>query len=937
METQGPLSGQTLGGKYLLGELLGEGGFGAVYRGRHLLLDRPQAIKVLHEHHFRKPKFRERFLREAKMVAALDHHHIVHIDDFGMDEQETRAYLVMPFIDGGTFSKILKEQRQPLPVEQVIFYLEQVCSALDYAHQRGVVHLDLKPPNLLIREDNWLLLSDFGLAHFLKQEGIEGGTSLKFGSPHYMAPEHINGQPNKSSDVYALGVMLFEMLVGQRPFTGTTPEAIMVKHLTESPPLLRSLRPELPIELEEILERALAKQAEQRFRSASALLMAFKGALARVQEQVLKIEEERLRKAEEEQARRAEAEQLRRAKEEQALRAEIERLQKATEEQARKTETGRSSRYTRIFGSHPEAAPPILPLPINQIEGPDLLIEDYNEAQDIRQAASVSFPTVGQTLNEEDQLPAIPERSAPVQGPAADRPSHPSTRPYGVPSRESRYGYTPPTGQTLNEEDQLPAIPERSAPAQGPQAIPLPMPRAQPKPPAPKAPPQKPASGSTTRNGPRTSQAAGSRSASLTTQPRGNTARPSSTTGKTRRQPGARNLSRRSRRLLLVLASIIVLFAIVFGVAYLNTASTVQITVVTQAYPSTVKLILSEKNESGTVHAKLETQAFTKTAPEPTTGTTVQPSGNSTGKVYFTNTGTKDVEIPAQTVVATPQNVQFMTTADVLIAPQTPNTVPLPVPIQAVNPGVSGNVQAGTITVIPQESLTKIAQAPNSTGVTADDLKTTLTVTNLETTTKGEAHDVPAVVQADLDNAKKDLDNQVQTDIDGWLQQQGKKGLVGQPVRVNDALVNPPAPQTPAPDTTFPASISVTVTVLVAPVNDAQSIAQNQLNNTVQTDQKFGPAFAIIGDSQTIKIDLTQQKVSDGNNVTIPVTGKVGPKLNTTDLQNSIKGKSLSEAQAIVRQKSTAIKTVDIQTLPSIFTWVSPWADQINVIIEPAS
>jgi len=228
-------------------------------------------------------------------VAALDHPHIVHIDDFGMDEQKTMAYLVMPFISGGTFFKVLKGQQKPLPVEQVLLYLEQVCSALDYAHQRRIVHLDLKPLNLLIREDNWLLLSDFGLAHFLKQDAIEGGTSLGFGSPHYMAPEHIKGQPNKASDVYALGVMLFEMLIGQRPFTGATPEAIMLKHLTEPPPLLRSLRPELPIELEEVIERALAKQTEQRFRSAKALLTAFKETLARVQEQALKAEEHQQR------------------------------------------------------------------------------------------------------------------------------------------------------------------------------------------------------------------------------------------------------------------------------------------------------------------------------------------------------------------------------------------------------------------------------------------------------------------------------------------------------------------------------------------------------------------------------------------------------------------------------------------------------------------
>ncbi len=170
MAEQGPLSGQVLGGKYLVGALLGEGGFGMVYAGQHLLLDRPQAIKLLLERYFSRPKFRERFLREARMVAALDHPHIVHIDDFGMEEQASKAYLVMPFLGGGTFHDILKQQRRLLDVEQVVSYLEQIGSVLDYAHQHGVVHLDLKPQNLLVHEDGRLLLSDFGLAHLLKQE-----------------------------------------------------------------------------------------------------------------------------------------------------------------------------------------------------------------------------------------------------------------------------------------------------------------------------------------------------------------------------------------------------------------------------------------------------------------------------------------------------------------------------------------------------------------------------------------------------------------------------------------------------------------------------------------------------------------------------------------------------------------------------------------------
>jgi serine/threonine protein kinase len=138
MEKRGRLTGKTLGGKYRLGELLGSGGVGAVYRGHHLLLNRPQAIKVLLEQHSHEQKFRERFLREAQIVAALDHPHIVHIDDFGIDEKEKEVYLVMPFVGGGTFSEILKELREPLPVDQVVLYLEQICSALDYA--RGEAH-----------------------------------------------------------------------------------------------------------------------------------------------------------------------------------------------------------------------------------------------------------------------------------------------------------------------------------------------------------------------------------------------------------------------------------------------------------------------------------------------------------------------------------------------------------------------------------------------------------------------------------------------------------------------------------------------------------------------------------------------------------------------------------------------------------------------------
>lgn len=275
MAEQGPLSNHTLGGKYVLGELLGQGGFGAVYQARHSLLNRQQAIKILLEQHFTSPKFRERFLREAQTLAALDHPNIVHVDDFGFEDN--RAYLVMPYIGGGSLQSLLR-QRGPLSLEEATRSLEQICAALDYAHARNIVHLDLKPLNLLLHEDGRLLLSDFGLAHLMEQGAIEGSTSLQFGTPSYMAPEHLQGQPERRSDLYALGIMLYQMLTLRVPFEGSNAAAIMLKHLTEPPPPLRTLRPDLPPDLDSVLATALAKQPEARFQSAGALLAAFKAA-----------------------------------------------------------------------------------------------------------------------------------------------------------------------------------------------------------------------------------------------------------------------------------------------------------------------------------------------------------------------------------------------------------------------------------------------------------------------------------------------------------------------------------------------------------------------------------------------------------------------------------------------------------------------------------
>lgn len=273
---QGPLSGKTIGNKYLFGELLGEGAFGQVYKAQHIEMWRQQAIKVLHEHLFRKREFRERFLREAQTLASLDHHYIIHLDDFWTEASQ--AYFVMPFVSGGTLQGTLDRQRGFFEQDQIIFYFECICDALDYAHKKGIVHLDLKPLNLLIHEDGRLLLSDFGLAHFMKQGVIAGGSSLRIGTPHYMAPEHINGSPEKRSDLFSLGVILYQMLVGRLPFDGLPQDTVLLKNVIESPSALRSLRPELPQSVEDMLEKALAKQPEQRYQTANEFLLALKNA-----------------------------------------------------------------------------------------------------------------------------------------------------------------------------------------------------------------------------------------------------------------------------------------------------------------------------------------------------------------------------------------------------------------------------------------------------------------------------------------------------------------------------------------------------------------------------------------------------------------------------------------------------------------------------------
>ncbi len=272
VEQRADRSGQALG-PYQLTRLLGNGGFGEVYEADHRLLQQKRAIKLLLERHLHDPKQRERFLRETRTLATLEHPNVLPVLEVG--EEGRMLYLVMPFYHRGTLNDLLKPRTTPLPLTEVERFLAQMCAAVGYAHTRNIAHLDLKPDNMLLHDDGRLIVSDFGLAHLVKQGQLEGGSSLSMGTPHYMAPEQFRGKPELRSDLYALGVILYQLLTNQRPFTGNAPEAVMMKHLLEAPPPLHVVSPQAPAMLEPVIQKALEKKPENRYATAEALLTDF--------------------------------------------------------------------------------------------------------------------------------------------------------------------------------------------------------------------------------------------------------------------------------------------------------------------------------------------------------------------------------------------------------------------------------------------------------------------------------------------------------------------------------------------------------------------------------------------------------------------------------------------------------------------------------------
>jgi len=269
----------TLNDRYRLDKKIGEGGFAHVFLATDLLLGRQVAVKVLGESWIKDKELLTRFHKEARAVAALDHPNILQIYDFGV--AAGAPYLVMPFISGGTFADLMKQG--PFTLDEVGVYLDQIGSALDYAHQHGIIHRDIKPGNLLIRPNGQLVLMDFGLVKLLQNAALAEQTEI-VGTVAYMAPEQYYGLVSAASDIYMLGVLLFQMLAGKLPFEGNTSTMVAGHvHLTLSSlsgqPTMRSVPPVVVRALDQILAKVLAKMPVDRYPTCQALTSVYYNAL----------------------------------------------------------------------------------------------------------------------------------------------------------------------------------------------------------------------------------------------------------------------------------------------------------------------------------------------------------------------------------------------------------------------------------------------------------------------------------------------------------------------------------------------------------------------------------------------------------------------------------------------------------------------------------
>ncbi len=276
-------TGKKLSNRYVIDEMLGQGGMSAVYKATDPNLKRVVAVKMIHPHLSNDPDFVRRFEEEAAAVAQLRHHGIIQVYDFNQDDDV--YYMVLEFVPGETIQEHLKrlnESGRRISIANAVTYMADVCDAVDYAHQRGMIHRDIKPANLMLNPQGQVILMDFGIAKIVGGQH-HTATGAVVGTAMYMSPEQIRGeQPDRRSDIYSLGVTLFEMVSGQPPFQADSAMTLMMMHVNDPVPDPRKLNPEVPDDLVAVINKALAKNPNDRYQTAAQMASALRNIAARI-------------------------------------------------------------------------------------------------------------------------------------------------------------------------------------------------------------------------------------------------------------------------------------------------------------------------------------------------------------------------------------------------------------------------------------------------------------------------------------------------------------------------------------------------------------------------------------------------------------------------------------------------------------------------------
>jgi eukaryotic-like serine/threonine-protein kinase len=273
--------GETLSDRYELQELVGTGGMSSVYRAHDRLLERTVALKVLHHQYTGDAEYVERFRREARSVATLSHPNIVTVIDRG--EHEGRQFIVFEYVEGENLKRLI-ERRGPAPVTTALELAMQIARGLSFAHQQGLIHRDVKPQNVLMNGDGQAKVTDFGIARSLDVKHGMTQTGTVLGTSDYIAPEQAQGQRvDEHTDVYSLGVVLYEMLLNEVPFPGENFVAVAMRHINEEPPSIRDKRPDVSRRVEAAVHRAMAKDPEARFQTMAEFCQELEACLAEEQ------------------------------------------------------------------------------------------------------------------------------------------------------------------------------------------------------------------------------------------------------------------------------------------------------------------------------------------------------------------------------------------------------------------------------------------------------------------------------------------------------------------------------------------------------------------------------------------------------------------------------------------------------------------------------